>query len=276
MQNSEIILVGGAGKTGKRVAARLEARGIGHRFASRSSSRPFDWQERATWRGALTGATGAYLTFQPDLAVAWAAEAIDAVARTALDCGLQHLVLLSGRGEERAQRSEEALRAAGCGYTILRASWFCQNFSEGAFAPSIATGELALPAGEVKEPFIDADDIADAVVAALTDHRHVGMTYELTGPRSITFREAVASIAEASGRPVAYRQISIAQFKTGLTEAGLPEATVNLLEELFDEVLDGRNSHVMDGVAEILGRPARDFSVYVGQAAAAGAWRAWP
>jgi uncharacterized protein YbjT (DUF2867 family) len=149
MQNPEIILVGGAGKTGNRVAVRLEARGIRHRFVSRSSSLPFDWQDRSTWRGALAGGTSAYVTFQPDIAVGWAAEAIDALAGTALDSGLRHIVLLSGRGEEGAQRSEESLMASGIGYTILRASWFCQNFSEGAFAESIAAGELALPVGEV-------------------------------------------------------------------------------------------------------------------------------
>jgi uncharacterized protein YbjT (DUF2867 family) len=274
MQNSEIILVGGAGKTGNRVALRLAERGIGHRFASRSSDRPFDWQDRATWRSALAGATGAYVTFQPDLAVAWAAEAIGALARTALDCGLQHIVLLSGRGEEAAQRSEEALKASGIDYTILRASWFCQNFSEGAFSGSIAAGELALPAGEVKEPFIDAGDIADAAVAALTDRRHVGMTYELTGPRSITFREAVAEIAKASGRTVAYRQVSIVDFKAGLAAAGLPQGTIDLLEELFSQVLEGRNSQVMSGTTDILGRPARDFGEYAEEAAAAGAWGA--
>jgi uncharacterized protein YbjT (DUF2867 family) len=274
MQNSEIILVGGAGKTGNRVAVRLAERGIKHRFASRSSSRPFDWQDRASWRSTLAGATGAYVTFQPDLAVAWAAEAIDALARTAVDCRLQHIVLLSGRGEEGAQRSEEALKASGIGYTILRASWFCQNFSEGAFAESIAAGELALPAGEVKEPFVDADDIADAAVAALTDRRHVGMTYELTGPRSLTFREAAAEIAKASGRSVAYRQISIADFKAGLVAAGLAQGTIDLLGELFSQVLDGRNSDVVNDITRILGRPPRDFSLFAEQAAAAGTWRA--
>ncbi len=138
MQNSEIILIGGSGKTGGRIADRLARRGLGFRFASRSSARPFDWEKRADWAAALTGAKSAYVSFQPDLAVSWAAEAIGALACTAVDCGLTHIVLLSGRGEEGAQRSEEALKASGIGYTILRASWFCQNFSEGAFAGQIA------------------------------------------------------------------------------------------------------------------------------------------
>jgi uncharacterized protein YbjT (DUF2867 family) len=274
MQHSEIILVGGSGKTGRRIAERLSGRGIKMRFVSRSSDRLFDWNNRQTWADALAGARSAYVTFQPDLAVEWAPDAIAAFAKTAHECRLRHVLLLSGRGEVGAVRSEEALQASGVGYMILRASWFCQNFSEGAFAGSIATGELALPAGDVREPFIDADDIADAAVAALTDQRHLGKTYELTGPRALTFREAVAEIARLSARVIGYRQISMTDFKTGLSSMGLPEATIALLEELFSQVLDGRNSNVMNGVFEILGRAPRDFGAYVCDAAAAGAWGA--
>lgn len=272
MQNSEIVLVGGSGKTGGRIMKRLEERGLTVRAASRSSTRPFDWEDGATWRGALEGASSAYVAFQPDLSVAWAAEAIGALAKVARECGLEHIVLLSGRGEDGAQRSEAALKASGIDTTILRASWFCQNFSEGAFLEQIIAGRLQLPAGEIKEPFIDADDIADAAVAALTDPRHRNRTYELTGPRALTFREAVAEIDAAAGRLIEYEQVSMADFTGGLATAGLPQGLIDLLEELFGQVLDGRNSSVMGGVAEILGRPAADFSQYARRAAATGIW----
>jgi len=274
MQTSEIVLVGGSGKTGGRIIRRLEARGLAVRAASRSSARPFDWEDRSTWRDALQGASSAYVAFQPDLAVAWAAEAIEALAKVAVECGLEHIVLLSGRGEESAQRSEAALTASGIDTTILRASWFCQNFSEGAFVEQIIGGQLQLPAGEIGEPFIDADDIADAAVAALTDPRHRNQTYELTGPRALTFRQAVGEIAAATGRPIEYQQVSMADFTGGLAAAGLPQGLIDLLEELFGQVLDGRNSNVMGGVAEILGRPATDFSEYVRRTAATGIWSA--
>ncbi|MBY5592865.1 NmrA family NAD(P)-binding protein [Rhizobium leguminosarum] len=274
MQTSEIVLVGGSGKTGGRIIKRLEERGLTIRAASRSSARPFDWEDRSTWRCALEGASSAYVAFQPDLAVAWAAEAIESLAKVAVECGLEHIVLLSGRGEEGAQRSEAALKASGINTTILRASWFCENFSEGAFLEQILSGRLQLPAGEISEPFIDADDIADAAVAALTDPGHHNMTYELTGPRALTFREAVAEIAAATGRPIEYEQVSMADFTGGLADAGLPQGLIDLLEELFGQVLDGRNSNVIGGVAEILGRPATDFSEYARRTAATGIWSA--
>ncbi|MBX4896017.1 NmrA family NAD(P)-binding protein [Rhizobium bangladeshense] len=274
MQTSEIVLVGGSGKTGGRIIKRLEGRGITIRPASRSSARPFDWEDRSTWRGALEGASSAYVAFQPDLAVAWAAEAVAALAKVAVECGLEHIVLLSGRGEEGAQRSEAALIASGIDTTILRASWFCQNFSEGAFLEQIRAGRLQLPAGDIGEPFIDTDDIADAAVAALTDPGHRNKTYELTGPRALSFPEAVGEIAAAAGRPIEYEQVSMADSTSGLADAGLPQGLIDLLEELLGQVLDGRNSGTTGGVAEILGRPATDFSEYARRTAATGTWKA--
>lgn len=272
MRTSTIAIIGGLGKTGGRVAERLKERGINIRAASRSTTPRFDWQDRGTWHQALEGASAAYVTFQPDLAVAWAAEAISAFAKTAVEAGVGHIVLLSGRGEDGAVLSEKELRAVGVDYTVLRASWFNQNFSEGAFVEGILQGKLALPAGDVVEPFLDAADLADAAVEALTNPRHRNQTYELTGPRALTFRDAVSEIAAACGRTIAYETVPIDAFVAEMAAFGLPRETTDLLHELFTEVLDGRNSHVEDGVRQILGRQPKDFSAYARETAATGIW----
>ncbi|NLR98831.1 NmrA family NAD(P)-binding protein [Rhizobium sp. P38BS-XIX] len=272
MQISTIAIIGGLGKTGGRVAERLRERGIAIRAASRSTTPRFDWQDRDTWHGALEGVSAAYVTFQPDLAVEWAAEAIAAFAEVAIKAGVEHIVLLSGRGEDGAVRSEEKLKATGIGYTVLRASWFNQNFSEGAFLDGLLQGKLALPAGDVPEPFVDVDDIADVAVACLTDPRHRNRTYELSGPRALTFRQAVSEIAKASGRTIGYETVPIDAFIAEMTAYGLPREATDLLHELFTQVLDGRNSPVMDGVNQILGRQPKDFSDYARQTAATGIW----
>ncbi|NLS18204.1 NAD(P)H-binding protein [Rhizobium sp. P40RR-XXII] len=272
MQISTIAIIGGLGKTGGRVAERLKERGITVRAASRSTTPNFDWQDRATWHQALEGASAAYVTFQPDLSVDWAAEAIAGFAKAAIEAGVRHIVLLSGRGEDGAVRSEENLKAAGVDYTVLRASWFNQNFSEGAFVDGLLQGKLALPAGDVPEPFVDADDIADAAIACLIDPRHRNRTYELTGPRALTFRQAVSEIAAASGGIIGYETVPIEAFIAEMTAYGLPQETTDLLHELFTQVLDGRNSPVMDGVNRILGRQPKDFSDYARQTAATGIW----
>ena len=274
MAEHPILIIGGAGKTGSRVNARLRAQGIATRPVSRSTAIPFDWTRPETWSAALDGVSKAYVTYQPDIAVEGAAEEIAALARLARNKGLERLVLLSGRGEPGAQRAEAALQASGIAWTIVRASWFSQNFSEGFLVDGVLAGEIALPAGAVPEPFIDVDDIADVVTAALTDGRHANRLYEVTGPRAITFAEAVAEMSAATGRPIRYVQISPQDFAAGMRQAGVPEDIVAVLCEIFSVVLDGRNSRVMHGVEEALGRAPRDFSDYARATAASGVWRA--
>ena len=273
MSETPILIVGGAGKTGARVNALLRASGVPTRLVSRSTPVPFDWTRPATWPAALAGVSMAYVTYQPDLAVEGAADAIAEVGRLARANGLERVVLLSGRGEPAAQRAEAALRQSGVPWTIVRASWFDQNFSEGYLLDGVLAGEIALPVGAVPEPFIDADDIAEVVVAALTDRRHAGKVYEVTGPRALTFAQAVAEIASTAGRPVNYRQIGSEEFADGMRPI-VPAEHIALLLELFTVVLDGRNSDVAPGVEQALGRPARDFTDYARRTAATGVWRA--
>lgn len=269
-----ILIVGGNGKTGRRVAQKLSAKGVSVRIGSRSGTPPFDWQDQSTWGPALEGTRAAYVTYFPDLAVPGAPEAIAIFAKLALAHGVRRLVLLSGRGEPEAQRSEEVLIATGADWTILRCSWFAQNFSEAFLADFLKAGLFQLPAGSVGEPFIDADDIADAAVAALTEEGHVGKLYELTGPRLLTFAEAVAEIAQASGRPIRYERITNQAFRDMLRAAQVPADFIWLLNLLFIEVLDGRNAHLTDGVSQALGRAPKDFAQYAQEAAASGVWKA--
>jgi uncharacterized protein YbjT (DUF2867 family) len=269
-----ILVVGATGKTGRRVADRLAQRGVAVRIGSRAADPPFDWEDRSTWAAALEGTSAAYVSFYPDLAVPGAPEAIAAFAAAALAAGTRRLVLLSGRGEAEAQRAERALQDSGAEWTIVRCSWFCQNFDESFFAEPLAYGELALPVGAVGEPFVDAEDIADVAVAALTEDGHVGRLYELTGPRLLTFADAVAEIARACGRPIAYVEIPMQDLMAGLAEQEVPADVAGLLAYLFGEVLDGRNAYVADGVQQALGRPPRDFADFARDAAAAGAWSA--
>lgn len=266
-----ILIIGGKGKTGSRVAERLQAKGKEIRFASRSTG--FDWTDRSTWAGALQDVSAAYITYYPDLAVKGAPDDIEALAKLAVSLGLKRLVLLSGRGEPAAQESERRLKNSGADWTIVRASWFNQNFDEGQFLPMILEGEMALPVSQVREPFIDADDIADVVVAALTDPRHIGELYEVTGPRLMTFAETIAEISKASGREVTFQTISNEEFEEGLKVAEVPDDLAELLVELFTVVLDGRNEYLTDGVHRALGRSPKDFAGYAKDAAARGVWK---
>ncbi len=267
-----VLIVGGTGKTGRRVAERLTAQGVPVRIGSRSGSPAFDWENPASWATALEGVSAAYITYYPDLAVPGAADAVGDLARLATAKGVKRLVLLSGRGEPEAQRAEQALQASGADWTIVRASWFMQNFSESMLLGSVLAGEMALPVDSVREPFIHVDDIADVVTAALTDDRHIGQLYEVTGPRMLTFAEATAEIAKAAGRDVNYVTITPDAFMQGLEQEQVPADIAALVNELFTVVLDGRNEYLTDGVRQALGRSPRDFSDYARQTAATGIW----
>ena len=262
-------IVGGNGKTGRRVAERLRARELPFRLASRSSAPAFDWSDERTWAAALEGVGAAYITYSPDLAAPRAAEHVRRFVRRAVDAGVEKLVLLAGRGEPQVRPAEEAVRESGVAFTILEAAFFAQNFSEGVLAPM--DGEIAFPAGGVAEPFIDVEDIADVAVAALTEDSHVGKTYELTGPRLLTFDQVAKEIAAAAGRPMRYRPVSSEEY-AALLAPHLPAEDVAFLIELFAHLTDGHNAHLADGVERALGRPPRDFPDYARGAAAAGAW----
>jgi uncharacterized protein YbjT (DUF2867 family) len=268
------LVLGATGKTGRRVVERLRARGLPVRAGSRSGAPPFHWEDRSTWAPALQGAASAYVSYFPDLAVPGAPEAVGAFVEQALQSGTRRLVLLSGRGEEEAQRAERVLQDSGADWTIVRCSWFSQNFSESYILDSILAGEVALPAPDTPEPFVDAEDIADVAVMALTEDGHVGRLYELTGPRMLTFEEAVAEIAEASGRPIRFVRVSMEEFAAGMAEQDVPDDVAWLLRYLFAEVLDGRNAHLADGVQQALGREPVDFRDYAQRTAATGIWGA--
>jgi uncharacterized protein YbjT (DUF2867 family) len=269
-QPNTILVLGGTGKTGRRVVERLRSRDLPVRVGSRAGTPPFDWEDATTWAPALDGVASVYLSYSPDLAVPGAVDVVRAFTELAVRSGARRIVLLSGRGEPEVERAEQAVRDAGAELTVLRATWFMQNFSEDYMLDHVLSGEIRLPGGDVPTPFLDIDDLADVAVAALTDDRHIGRLYELTGPHSLTFADTAAIIASASGRRVRYVPVSLEQHAAELREHGVPEDVVELLTYLFDEVVDARNAGTTDGVREVLGREPRDFASYA--AAAAGAW----
>ncbi|MEV6428898.1 NAD(P)H-binding protein [Nocardia sp. NPDC051463] len=269
-----ILVTGGTGKTGSRIVTRLRQSWHPVRIGSRTATVPFDWDDRGTWAPALNGVYAVYIAYQPDLAVPGAPIAIHRFAAAAKVAGVRKLVLLSGRGEPQAQKCERMVQDSGLDWTVVRCSFFAQNFSEGAFTDYVLAGEVALPNGDVPEPFVHADDIADVAVAALTEDTHKGEVYELTGPRALTFAEAVAEIAAATEREIAFVPLSRTDFIAALTEYQVPSDAVSLLDYLFGTVLDGRNSATTDGVHRALGRQPKDFAEYVRDAAHSTAWNA--
>ena len=273
MTTPTTLVLGATGKTGRRVLARLAAAGHAVRSGSRSADPPFDWEQPATWASAVSGVHSIYLTYQPDLAFPGAADRVAGVVAAATAAGAQRIVLLSGRNEPGARAAELIVEQSGLEWTVLTASFFAQNFSELPMAlDGVLDGLLAFPAGDVREPFVDVDDIAEAAVAALTTDRHLRRRYELTGPRLMTFADAVAEIANATGRRIEYVPITIDDMSAAMGAEGMPEGEIEAYAELFTTVLDGRNAYLSGDVERILGRPPRDFADYVAATLPTGVW----
>ncbi len=272
MEEKKILVLGGTGKTGRRVAERLTKLGKPIRIGSRSEKPPFDWEEPETWLGALEGMDTVYITFQPDLAIPDALDAIKGFTSQAVKSGIQKMVLLSGRGEEGAQNCEQVVKDSGADWTIVQADWFNQNYNEGWILDPILAGHVALPRGEAPLPYVDADDIADVVVESLLDDKHVGKVYELTGPRLLTFKQATEEISKVTGRDIKFQSITMDEYTKILREYQVPEDHIWLITYLLTEVLDGRNASTTNDIEKVLGRKAKDFTEYARETATTGIW----
>lgn len=271
--NPDLTLVLGAkGKTGSRIVQRLEALNVPVRFGSRTATPAFDWNDESNWHDCLEGVSTIYISYSPDLAMPGATDSIRSLVAKAKVAGVKKLVLLSGRGEEEAQACERIVAESGIAWTVVRASWFNQNFSEGAFVDMVLQGNVTLPQNTVPEPFVDTDDIADVAVAAITQDGHNGEIYEVTGPRLMTLQEVAEEISRACGREVQFTPVPHEAFISGLKASGAPEDVLWMLDYLFATVLDGRNASLTDGVQRALGRPPKDFAEYARDVAQSGAW----
>ncbi|MBR9792724.1 MAG: NAD(P)H-binding protein [Gammaproteobacteria bacterium] len=264
------LVLGGSGKTGRRVIERLRRRGEEVCGISRTTTPAFDWHDSThSWQQLLNGFDSVYVTYQPDLAIVRAADDIARLVVAARQAGVSHMVLLSGRGEKGAEDAEQIVAGSGLHYHILRASWFYQNFSEGFIHAMIKAGEVALPCGDTPEPFIDADDIAAAAVRCFTDPDIAAWLYEITGPQLLTFKHCIGQIGTITGKPLRFVNLSVEAMVDVFTSAGFDHDMVWLMRHLFSEVLDGRNSNTTGMLEKLLGRAPVSFSEYASRAFAA-------
>jgi uncharacterized protein YbjT (DUF2867 family) len=267
------LIIGGTGKTGRKVVERLENLGESVRVGSRNANPPFDWENAKTWESALEGIEKVYITFQPDLAVPGAAKAIETLTKLAKNKGVKKLILLSGKGEREAQRCEQIVVNSGLDFNIIRASWFNQNFSESFFLDPILSGHVALPKYQAKVPYVDTNDIADVVTEMLLHDTHNNNTFELTGPRTLTYPQVIAEIAKTTKRDIQFTPITLEAYTNMLKDMNVPEDFIWLIGYLFEEVMEAEGNNVTtNDVQNILGRPPKDFSEYVQETAITGVW----
>ncbi|MGG5486475.1 NmrA family NAD(P)-binding protein [Gaetbulibacter sp. PBL-D1] len=271
--NSNILIIGGTGKTGRRVVEQLQKKGIQPRIGSRQATPSFDWNDKNTWIESLKGIEKMYITYYPDLAVPGAKEAIESLTYLAKELGVKKIVLLSGKGEVEAEACETIVKNSGVDYTIVRASWFNQNWSESFFLDPILSGEVALPMSNVLIPFVDANDIAEVAATVLLDNDYNGKTIEVTGPELITFKDIIHTISTVTNRNLTFHEITLEQYIEGMRQMQLPEDVIWLIEYLFSNVLTNPNNQkISNDIEQVLGRKARTFLEYARETADTEVW----
>lgn len=271
--NSNILIIGGTGKTGRRVVEQLQKKGIQPRIGSRQATPSFDWDDKNTWIESLKGIEKMYITYYPDLAVPGAKETIESLTYLAKELGVKKIVLLSGKGEVEAEACEAIVKNSGVDYTIVRASWFNQNWSESFFLDPILSGEVALPMSNVLIPFVDANDIAEVAATVLLDNDYNGKTIEVTGPELITFKDIIHTISTVTNRNLNFHEITLEQYIEGMRQMQLPEDVIWLIEYLFSNVLTNPNNQkISNDIEQVLGRKARTFLEYARETAETEVW----
>lgn len=278
MTQTEILVLGSTGKTGRRVVENLRARGASVRAAGRSAPVRFDWNDDRTWEPALTGVRAAYIVDRQDQPGAWDAEAeIGALAKLAVERGVGRLVLLQARttglvGGKDLGAGERGVRESGAEWTVLRPNWFFQNFDEGVLLDSVRADEIRLPAGDGREPFVDTGDVAEVAAAALLDDGHDGQVYDLSGARALTLAEAAEEISRALGRVVTYVPVAHDDYVGELLSYDVPADYAGFVADLAGQIRQNLNSTPTDTVERVLGRAPRDFADFVREAVARGSW----
>ncbi|TCP28127.1 uncharacterized protein YbjT (DUF2867 family) [Tenacibaculum skagerrakense] len=271
--NTTILVIGGTGKTGRRVVEQLKNKGIEPRIGSRNATPSFDWNDKNTWVKSLEGIERMYVTYYPDLAIPGAKESIESLTTLAKELGVKKVVLLSGKGEVEAEACEQIVANSGLDYTIVRASWFNQNWSESFFLDSILSGNVALPMSDVLIPYVDADDIAEVATEVLLNDDFNGEIIEVTGPELITFKDIIATIGNVSKRELNFLPITLDQYVAGMRQMQLPEDVIWLIEYLFSHVLTNPNNQLIShDIERVLGRKATSFTKYAEETVKTGVW----
>ena len=267
------LILGGTGKVGRRLVPALLQAGHEPRPASRHAAVRFDWADESSWPGALAGTDGLFI-IGPGSATDWSPR-LSRLLGTAAAAGTRHAVLLSARGVEfrpggAVDRAEQALRDGPLAWTILRPAHFSQNFTEAMFAPD--HGLITAPVGIGREPFVDVADVADVGAAVLSQPGYDGATVAMSGPASISFDEAAATLAEVSGLPVRFEDESEAAHADQLRAAGTPEGYIDWRLAMLGGIRRGADAYTSDGVQQVLGRPPVSFTDWARREVPAAPW----
>lgn len=265
-----VLVTGAAGTTGSRVVAEMRCRGVAYRSATRrprsSDQVRFDWDDSSTFADALRGVHAVYLV--GPIEVVDPSHQVEAFLDEATAAQVQRVVTLSSSAVEAGAPGpgvvHRMIASAMPEWTVLRPSWFMQNFfGDHPLAHAVRHGEIVTATGDAKVAFIDAGDIAAVAATVLTDHAPHNTDYVLTGPEALSYAQAADIISRAVGHMVRHRSVDPDTLVALFTSAGLSADYATLLASLDAVIAAGAENRVTESVQRITGRRPRSLAEVV-------------
>ncbi len=278
--NDKILVLGATGNVGTSLVQYLVEKGESVKAAiyppelekyntpTRVEAVPYDYYKSETHAPALQDVDRIYIIskdtdIEPD-------KVLNPFIDKAKAVGVKQIVLMTGMGVERAsdklgyRRLEKYVIASGIDYTILRPNWFMQIFKAPFILATIKRhGSISLPAGHGKLSFIDAHDIAAMAAEALTEEKHRGKEYTLTGGEALSFAEGAEIISKVTKRTINYCESSIDELHKVISEMGGYPGPIDQIERMFYTVREGMVASIDMSVHEVLARPPISFEQFV-------------
>lgn len=276
----KVLVLGGTGKTGGPLVRRLTEEGHGVKCASRSGAAPggaegcrFDWYAAESHGAALDGVGSIYLI--APLGAPDPLQVMQPFIETAIARGVGRFVLLSSslleEGGPAMGMVHAFLRQCAPQWAVLRPSWFMQNFVIDPHLTSICSeGAIYSATDDGLVPFIDAEDIAEVALHALTDARPTANDLLITGPQAISYDQVAATIGGVVGRPVRHVRLTAEQLAKRFEDAGIPAEYATMLAGLDRAIAAGAEARTTDIVEKVTGHPPASFESFA--QAHAGQW----
>lgn len=267
---AKILLTGGTGKTGRRTARRLAANGHDVLLASRGGGAAeglpgirFDWGDPHTFDAALAEREAVYLLAPSDVPTSLAA--MQPLIDRALAKGIRRFVLLSASSLPKGGPMMGAVHAYlednVPEWTVLRPTWFMQNFSEQQHQPTIRDeGVIYSATGDGRVPFIDAEDIAAVAAEALTRRVAFNRDLILTGPQPLSYGDVAETIGATIGRPVRHANLTEAELARRFEAAGMEASYAAILAAMDTAIAGGSEDRLSPDVETATGKVPGAFA----------------
>jgi uncharacterized protein YbjT (DUF2867 family) len=280
-----ILLTGASGTIGRATMAALRAAGKDFKVAARTPSKlnalgvpgvPLDWDELGSYLPAMQGVDRLFLlTPNSERQAGYVLQAVAAARRA----GVKHIVRLSVMGADADPgiilgrqhfAAEREIRASGIAWTMLRPSFFMDNFINYYGVDPTGDSEVFLPNGDGKAAWIDPADVGEVAARVLGDDSHAGKVIDMTGPELLSTAEALAVMGSVFGHRYTYTDVPEQAARQAMEAKGMPLWMVDAFLELNALVRLGYAANLAHGVQDVLGRPPRTMREWAERLKAAG------